>query len=106
MRLHGRFRTWLARARRATGRLVGCSVELEGAIYVSSVSQFDYENNELRIPYLVDNPVLSLPHAISVAAPGKLLAAGWPGIFPKQFDPANQTLPVLLCGNSQKLLSG
>jgi len=65
-----------------TGRVVGCSVELESTIYISSMSQFDYEDNQLRIPYLIDDSVLALSHAISIAAACEFLASGWPGISP------------------------
>lgn len=70
------------------------------------MSQFDYEDNQLRITYLVNDSVLALSHAISVAAPCEFLASDWPGIFPKQLDPTNQTLSILLRGDGQKLLSG
>jgi hypothetical protein len=46
-----------------------CSVELERTIYIASMSQFDYKDNQFLIPYLVNDSVLALSHAISVAAP-------------------------------------
>jgi hypothetical protein len=70
------------------------------------MSQFDYEDNQLRIPYLIDDSVLALTHAISVAAPGEFLAPAGPGIFSKQLDPTNEALSILLRGNGQKFLSG
>ena len=70
------------------------------------MSQLDYEDNQLRITYLVNDSVLALSHAISVAAPCEFLASDWPGIFPKQLDPTNQTSSILLCGDGQKLLPG
>jgi hypothetical protein len=45
------------------------------------MSQFDYEDNQLRISYLVNDAVLALTHAISIAAPCKFLASGGSGIF-------------------------
>lgn len=96
----------ITRAWRVTGWRVGCGVELEGTIHISSMSQFDYEDNQLRIPYLVNDSVLALSHTISVAATCEFLASGRPGIFPKQLDPTDQTLSILLRGDGQKLLSG
>ena len=67
---------------------------------------FDYEDDQLRVPYLVNDSVLALAHAISVAAACEFLASGWPGICPKQFNLTDQTLAILLRGDGQKLLSG
>lgn len=88
------------------GRRVGCSVELESTINISSMSQFDYEDNQLRVPYLVNDSVLTLSHTISVAAPCEFLATGGPGISCQEFDPANYTLSILLRGDGQKLFLG
>jgi hypothetical protein len=70
------------------------------------MSQFDYEDNQFRIPYLENDSVLALSYAISIAAPCEFLASGWPGISPKQLDPTNQTLSILLRGDGQEFLPG
>ena len=70
------------------------------------MSQSDYEDNQFRISYLVNDSVLALTHAISVAATCEFLASGWPRIVSKQLDLTNQTLSILLRGDGQKLLSG
>ena len=83
-----------------------CSFELECTIHISSMSKLDYQDNQLGISYLIDDSVLALSHAIPVAAARQLLAPRRPGLFPKQLNPANQSLAVSLRGNGQKLLSG
>jgi len=92
--------------RNAQAQLVRCSVELAGTIYIPSMPQLHYDDNDLRVSYLVDESVLALTHAIAVAAPRELLATGGPGIFPKLLDPVNQLLSNLLRGDGQKFLSG
>ena len=89
-----------------TGRIGGWSVELESTIYIAPMSQFNYEHNQFVVSYLVHDSVLALSNAISVAATRQLLAAGGPGLCPKQLNPTNQSLAFLLCGNGQELLSG
>jgi len=64
------------------------------------VPQFDHEDNQFILSYLVHDSVLALSHTIPVAA-RQLLASGGPGIFPKQLNPANQSLAILLRGNGQ-----
>jgi hypothetical protein len=68
--------------------------------------KFDYEDNQLRIAYLINDSVLALTHAISVAASCKSLTSGGPEIFSKHLDPTNQALSILLRGNGQKFLLG
>jgi hypothetical protein len=70
------------------------------------MSQFDYEDNQFRISYLVNDSVLALTQAVAVATPCEFLASGWPGIFSKQLDPTNQALSILLRGYGQKFFSG
>jgi hypothetical protein len=89
-----------------TGRRVGCSAELEGTIYISPMSEFHYEDYQLRVSDLVNDSVLALSHAIPIAVTRKLLASSGPGVLTKNLDPTHQTLAILFRGDGQEFLSG
>ncbi len=54
-------------------------------VHLSSVSQFDDEDDELQVADLVDNPVLAEPHSIQVVCADELPHAGRAGIQRKLF---------------------
>jgi hypothetical protein len=70
------------------------------------MSEFHYEDYQLCVSDLVNDSVLALSHAISIAVTRKLLASGGPGILTKNLDPTHQTLAILFRGDGQELLSG
>ena len=82
-----------------------CDNMLKGTINLATVPNPDDDNNEFVVTNFVDDPVLSLAHAVTIVS-GQFLATARPGIPGQTLDSLHKSLSILPGGYGYKLLPG